>query len=308
MLTLLDVTLRDGILVAPYLNDKVRAYSIINCLLESGIECIEIGDWDDKVKESGPSSCDMSYLENLPPSSATYCMMIHPQNMGNVNFEQLASTPVNLIRFPCLPTTVQNLEPYIYKAKEAGFKVSLNITRASDHTLTQMMTTGKLAESWNVDWLYLADSNGSMMPDEVYEVIDYFRKNFSVPIGFHAHNGLSFALANALQAIKAGASFIDTSICGLGRGQNLSLELIGMFLGIKGELDLKIMPIFEAIWQEIYLLEGGYTLTMLENASTAVLNYNLDKISELKSQNSSTSSAYLKKLVQDFDEAPRVRA
>nr|WP_311138684.1 hypothetical protein [Pseudomonas amygdali] len=61
-----------------------------------------------------------------------------------------------------------------------------------------------------------------------------------VPLGFHAHNNLSLALANASAAIEAGAEYIDTSICGMGAG-NLHLSMLVAYLeriGVSHGFDL----------------------------------------------------------------------
>ncbi|MBS0185567.1 MAG: hypothetical protein JSS34_04405 [Proteobacteria bacterium] len=302
MLKFLDVTLRDGLYVAEYLDNKKTAYSIIKALLQAGIEFIEIGYWNDHVKEPGPSSCGREYLENLPKAKATYCMMIQSKNASRINFKELALTPVSLLRFPCLPISIKEIESYVYQAKEAGFKVSINIIRSSEHSLKEIISAAKIAESWNADWICVADSNGALLPERVYKIIYELHENIGAQLGFHAHNGLSFALSNALQAIKAGASLIDTSICGIGKGSNLSLELIGMFLGMNGMLDIKLFPIFETIYQNIYLNEGQHVLTKFEDTCTAVLNYNLDKILQLKSQYNLNSKEFLTKLIEIYEE------
>ncbi|WP_186338661.1 beta/alpha barrel domain-containing protein [Chromobacterium vaccinii] len=58
--------------------------------------------------------------------------------------------------------------------------------------------------------------------------------------GFHAHDGLSLALANSISAASYGARYIDCSLGGIGRGGgNLKLEQFCGFLfrnGI-GEID-----------------------------------------------------------------------
>ena len=50
-------------------------------------------------------------------------------------------------------------------------------------------------------------------------------------IGIHAHNNKSFALINTLKAIDAGATMVDSTMLGMGRGagntctENLLIEL-----------------------------------------------------------------------------------
>ena len=52
-------------------------------------------------------------------------------------------------------------------------------------------------------------------------------EHLSVPVGFHAHNNLGLAIGNSLAALKAGASFVDGSLGGLGAGAgNTSTEML----------------------------------------------------------------------------------
>jgi 4-hydroxy 2-oxovalerate aldolase len=75
-----------------------------------------------------------------------------------------------------------------------------------------------LATIDHVDAVYLADSLGSMRPARVTELIRRFATHTPHPIGFHAHDNQGLALANSLAAIEAGASWIDATMAGMGRG------------------------------------------------------------------------------------------
>ena len=48
-----------------------------------------------------------------------------------------------------------------------------------------------------------------------------------INIGFHAHNNLGLAIGNSLAALKAGASYVDGSLGGLGAGAgNTATEML----------------------------------------------------------------------------------
>ena len=66
--------------------------------------------------------------------------------------------------------------------------------------------------------VYLADSNGSMLPHEVSQLVTLARSVTDAAIGLHAHNNLGLALANAIAAVDAGATWIDSSVLGMGKG------------------------------------------------------------------------------------------
>lgn len=300
MVDLLDVTLRDGLYVAEYLADEKRAYSIIKHLIQAEIKFIEVGYWNNKKERPGPSSCNIEYLRNLPENQNIYCVMLQEKQALSANFSELASTQVKMLRFSSMLSNIKIIEPCIYRAKEAGFKISVNLIRASEHSLEEIIKVAKIADSWGVDWIYIADSNGALISEQVYKIISSLRDNIMANIGFHAHNGLGFALSNALEAIKAGASLIDASICGIGKGSNLPTELIGMFLKTKFLSDIEIIPILNAAYEEIYPNEGAYILTQLENLCASILNYNLDNILFLKKHIDMSNKSFFMKLMDEI--------
>jgi 2-isopropylmalate synthase len=57
---------------------------------------------------------------------------------------------------------------------------------------------------------------GAWSPQACYAVVNNIKKKFSCEIEVHLHNDLGLAMANAVAAIDAGATIIDTSILGVG--------------------------------------------------------------------------------------------
>jgi len=74
-----------------------------------------------------------------------------------------------------------------------------------------------------------------------------------IPLGFHAHNNLQLAIANALVAIESGAEEIDVSMGGLGRSAGNAFAILlekynfGRFLDYKLLSDLNDKYIFPLI-------------------------------------------------------------
>ena len=93
----------------------------------------------------------------------------------------------------------------------------------------------KKMESYGADYINLADSAGALLPDQVKARVEAVRAAVNIPVGFHAHNNLSLAVANSLAAIDAGASYIDATLRGLGAGSgNTQLEVLAGVLERKG--------------------------------------------------------------------------
>ena len=86
-------------------------------------------------------------------------------------------------------------------------------------------------ESYGADTVYVVDSAGALLPNQVADRIKALKDNLRVEVGFHAHNNLSLALANTLVAIEQGATRIDGSIRCLGAGAgNTQTEVLAAVL------------------------------------------------------------------------------
>jgi 4-hydroxy 2-oxovalerate aldolase len=80
------------------------------------------------------------------------------------------------------------------------------------------------------------DSFGACFPDQVKAAVAKAKKSVNVPLGFHGHNNVELAFANALAAIEAGVGYLDSTITGMGRGAgNLKTEIIVSYLESRGQ-------------------------------------------------------------------------
>jgi hypothetical protein len=81
-----------------------------------------------------------------------------------------------------------------------------------------------------------------MFPDDVRKYFGAARERCDCALGFHGHSNLQFAVANSVEAVRCGATFIDTTLYGLGRSAgNVPTEIaVAVFdhLGIETGIDL----------------------------------------------------------------------
>ncbi|WP_347249658.1 4-hydroxy-2-oxovalerate aldolase [Zoogloea sp.] len=113
---------------------------------------------------------------------------------------------------------------------------------------------GKLMESYGAHTVYVTDSAGYMLPDDVKARVGALRAVLKpeTEIGFHGHHNLGMGIANSIAAIEAGATRIDGSAAGLGAGAgNTPLEVFAAVcerMGIETGVDLfKLMDVAEEI-------------------------------------------------------------
>jgi homocitrate synthase len=73
-----------------------------------------------------------------------------------------------------------------------------------------------------VDRVGIADTVGVATPRQVYEIVRSLRQRVSCDIEFHGHNDSGCAIANAYEALDAGATHVDTSVLGIGERNGIT--------------------------------------------------------------------------------------
>ncbi len=68
----------------------------------------------------------------------------------------------------------------------------------------------------------IADTVGVATPRQVYELVGSLRRRVSCDIEFHGHNDSGCAIANAFEALDAGATHVDTSVLGIGERNGIT--------------------------------------------------------------------------------------
>lgn len=143
---------------------------------------------------------------------------------------------------------------HIAYARKLGMDVSGFLMMAHLNDAKGIAEQGKLMESYGAHTVYVTDSAGYMLPEDVIERISALRAVLKpeTEIGFHGHHNLGMGVANSIAAIEAGASRIDGSVAGLGAGAgNTPLEVFAAVcdrMGIETGTDLfKLMDVAEEI-------------------------------------------------------------
>lgn len=143
---------------------------------------------------------------------------------------------------------------HIAYARKLGMDTSGFLMMAHLNTPEGLAQQGKLMESYGAQTVYITDSAGYMLPEDVKQRVAALREVLrpETEIGFHGHHNLGMGIANSIAAIEEGASRIDASVAGLGAGAgNTPLEVfvaVAERMGIDTGCDLfKLMDIAEDI-------------------------------------------------------------
>ncbi|HWQ78225.1 MAG TPA: hypothetical protein VN381_05380 [Anaerovoracaceae bacterium] len=108
------------------------------------------------------------------------------------------------------------LKACVFLAKDKGYEVTVGFQDASRADLSFMTGLAADLSGLGVSAIRLADTVGILTPSAIRRIVLHFKENISLPIGIHTHNDLGMAESTALEAAKSGASFIDTTLFGVG--------------------------------------------------------------------------------------------
>ena len=124
-------------------------------------------------------------------------------------------------------------------AKDHNLYVSVNAEDASRADLEFLLRFGQAAKEEGADRLRFCDTLGILDPFDTFNVITFLKKEGGLDIEMHTHDDFGMATANALAGIKAGATYVNTTVNGLGeRAGNAALEEVVMALKYLGKVDL----------------------------------------------------------------------
>ncbi len=143
---------------------------------------------------------------------------------------------------------------HIAFARKLGMDTTGFLMMAHLNTPEGLAQQGKMMESYGAQTVYITDSAGFMLPDDVTARVQALREVLKpeTEIGFHGHHNMGLGISNSIAAIAAGASRIDGSVAGLGAGAgNTPLEVFLAVcdrMGIETGVDLfKLMDVAEDI-------------------------------------------------------------
>lgn len=245
MVDILDCTLRDGGYVNGWDFSFEFGCGLYGRASEAGCKYVEIG----YVGEEGGmwADCDVGLVEGVRGSccgGARIAVM--------VNFGKSVVIPggVDMVRLAVHKEDVEEGLRVCKGMRREGLEVAVNFMGISNYDEDEV---GRLIElickyREEIDYFYLADSYGSLLPREVRELVYKIKVRSSVKIGFHGHNNLQLALANSIEAMDMGVSILDGSVYGMGRGGgNLNLEVILGYMVREGRGEFKLEPILEFV-------------------------------------------------------------
>jgi 4-hydroxy 2-oxovalerate aldolase len=258
----LDCTIRDGGLInnSQFTDEFVRA--VYQALGAAGVDYMEIGYKGDR-KIYSPAEygcwkhCQEEDIRRIVGENKTGLKLSAMADAERTNYHEdflpKSKSVLDMIRVATYIHQIPAALDMIKAAHDKGYETTLNLMSVSsvhDHELDEAL---EILSHTEVDVLYIVDSFGALYSEEIQELTRKFMRFAEASkkkVGIHAHNNQQLAYANTIEALILGASYLDSTIAGLGRGAgNCATELL---LGFLKNPKFHLRPILECI-QEHFL-------------------------------------------------------
>ena len=165
-------------------------------------------------------------------------------------------SPIDMIRVATYLDTIPGAVEMIEDAAGKGYEVSCNIMAISAAQELDIRTALEMLGKTGVDIFYIVDSYGSLYPEEARRYAEMYgeiAEKYGKLTGIHAHNNQQLAFANTIEAMAYGASYLDATVDGMGRGAgNCALELL---LGFLKNPKYKVNPIIRMMQNHMTKLQ-----------------------------------------------------
>ncbi|RZL91118.1 MAG: 4-hydroxy-2-oxovalerate aldolase [Variovorax sp.] len=232
--TVHDMTLRDGMHPKRHLMTLEQMKNIATGLDAAGVPLIEVTHGDglggSSVNYGFPAHSDAEYLGAVVPlmKQAKVSALLIP-GIGTIDHLHMAyGLGVHTVRVATHCTEADVSEQHITRARKLEMDTVGFLMMAHMASPEQLVAQARLMESYGANCIYVTDSAGYMLPDDVKARIGAVRAALmpATELGFHGHHNLAMGVANSIAAVEAGANRIDAAAAGLGAGAgNTPLEV-----------------------------------------------------------------------------------
>ena len=277
---MLDCTLRDGSYAVDFQFTEDTITSVLAGLEASGVRFIELGHGLGLNAEARTphrslvSDARCFALASATLTSANWGMFCIPEIAELDHLKRAVDGGMKFVRVGVDISEVSPAEAFLALAKDLGVTAFANLMKTNVLGVDGVTDAVRRCAEYGADTVYLVDSVGGYLPSDVTELFEKVGQSVAVGLGFHGHDNLSLANANALAAARSGAQFVDSTLDGIGRGAgNTVTETFAAalhVLGDRGGYDFRalselsesvVRPLERLHDDRTYQLVGGITRT-----------------------------------------------
>ncbi len=251
---IMDCTLRDGANVVGNGFSPELTKMMIEGLIKSGIQIIEMGNAKGlgaTAKGASAPVSDDAYLDLIHPylGQAEIGMFLNLKRFEEKNVARAAEKGISFLRLGTDAGDGESAYDAAAVIGRHGIKVRYSMMKAYLLTPEKLAYEAAGLEAHGVNEITIMDSAGTMHPADAGAYVKALKTAVSIPVGFHGHNNLGLSAANALAAVEAGADILDCGLLGMARSAgNMPTELAVALMHQQGkaqEVDLYRLLDFE---------------------------------------------------------------
>ena len=257
----LDCTIRDGGLMNNHQYEDAIVKKVYQTCVEAGVDYVEMG-YKASKKIYSPTQfspwkfCDEDSIRRIVEEnrSALKISVMADAERTDYHTDILPKekSVIDMVRIATYIHQIPEAIDMIKDAHDKGYETTVNlmaISTVQDRELDDALAV--LAAS-DVNVIYIVDSFGALYGEQIRDLtLRYLKyaKAAGKEVGIHTHNNQQLAYANTIEALIVGASRLDASIAGLGRGAgNCQIELL---LGFLHNPKFNLRPVIQCIQEYI---------------------------------------------------------
>lgn len=238
-----DCTLRDGGLVNNFAFSDAFVRDLYLANIKAGVDYMEFGykaskEIFDPEKFGKWKFCEEQDIRAIVGENHTDMKIAVMADVGRTDFRKdilpKEDSVIDMIRVATYINTIPAAIEMIEDAHAKGYETTVNIMAVSKVNDGDLEAGLEMLAQSPVDVIYLVDSFGSFYPEQIERLTAKYMeaaRKYNKIIGIHAHNNQQLAFANTIEALSRGASYLDATVNGMGRGAgNCYMELLLSFL------------------------------------------------------------------------------
>ena len=218
----LDCTLRDGGYYTDWKFDTKLVRQLVKSLDNNNVDIIELGYKSPVI--GGPyRKCNDGFINSIIDFKvkADLAFMIDVKdyitdnkvNKSLINDIIKPSSVFKVCRVAAKHNEINYIPEIVKILQGLGYNVICNLMAISKTSKKELEEYINITKNLNLTATYIADSYGALYPKDVKLIF----QNKSIK-GIHTHDNMGLAFANCLEAINQGATYIDGTLTGMGRG------------------------------------------------------------------------------------------
>jgi len=253
-----DMSLRDGMHAKREQISVEQMVKIATALDDAGVPMIQVthgaGLGGNSLQHGFALASNEEYLRAVVPlmTQAVVSVLLIPGLGTMPELQSAYESGARSVHVATHCTEADTSSQHIAFARKLGMDTTGFLMMAHLNDPKGLAGQAKLMESYGAQTIYITDSAGYMLPDDVTARVLALRDVLEpeTGIGFHGHHNMGMGIANSIAAIQAGATRIDASAAGFGAGAgNTPMEILAAVcerMGIETGVDLfKLMDVAE---------------------------------------------------------------